>query len=216
MTQSAHTSSPNAKKKILPASSKPSVSEKVGQKIRQIRKSHRLSIRTLAEMSGLSINTLSLIENGKTSPSVNTLQQLAESLKLPVSAFFDGGNHMTQVVYQKAGERHQITFPHGQMERLNTGAAQTNYEPLIMKLETGASSGDEPVTYPGREFIYCLEGQIIYSIGDDVYPLEPGDSLIFDSRVPHIWRNNASTRSSALMVICPEPALNSHFDFFQK
>lgn len=187
------------------------ISEQVGLKIRSIRKSRRLSIRALAELSGLSVNTLSLVENGKTSPSVNTLQQVAQSLNLPIITFFESNKPKTQVVYQKAGERHQIVFPHGQMERLNTGIPPAGYEPFVTKLEVGANSGEAPVTYPGREFIYCLEGHITYFIGDGVYPLAPGDSLIFDAHTPHIWRNTASTGSSALLVICPEPALIDHF-----
>ncbi len=210
-------SAPPQDDKIPPAKkqSENVVSEQVGLKIRAIRKSRRLSIRALAELSGLSVNTLSLVENGKTSPSVNTLQQIAQSLNLPIVTFFEYSKPKTQVVYQKAGERQQIVFPHGQMERLNTGIPPAGYEPFVTKLEIGANSGDVPVTYPGREFIYCLEGHITYFIGNDVYPLAPGDSLIFDAHMPHIWRNTASTGSSALLVICPEPAMDDRFNHFQ-
>lgn len=188
------------------SSAKQEAAEQVGLRVRSLRKSRRLSIRALAELSGLSVNTLSLVENGKTSPSVNTLQQLAKSLNLPIVAFFENSRPRTQVVYQKAGERQQIAFPQGQMARLNTGISPASYEPFVTKLEVGAHSGDAPVTYPGREFIYCLEGHITYFIEDNVYPLAPGDSLIFDARTPHIWRNTASTGSSVLLIICPEPA----------
>lgn len=196
---------PSIQGKTHASSIKQDVSEQVGQKIREIRKSRRLSIRVVAEMSGLSVNTLSLVENGKTSPSVNTLHRLAQSFNLPITAFFEKNKPKNQVVYQKAGERQQIIFPKGQMERLNTGAQPAGYEPFVTKLEMGANSGEVPVTYPGREFIYCLEGHITYFIGNDVFPLAPGDSLIFDAHTPHIWRNTASTTSSALLVVCPEP-----------
>lgn len=191
--------------KAVSSSTGRDVSKQVGQKIREIRKSRRLSIRALSEMSGLSVNTLSLVENGKTSPSVHTLQQLAHSLNLPIITFFESDRSRKRVVYQKAGERQQIVFPHGHMERLHTGVPPAGYEPFVTKLEVGANSGETPVTYPGREFIYCLEGHITYFIGDEVYPLTPGDSLIFDAHTPHVWRNTASTRSSALLVICSEP-----------
>lgn len=186
--------------------------DQVGQKIREIRKSLRLSIRALAELSGLSVNTLSLIENGKTSPSVNTLHQLAQSLNLPIVTFFEDKKPQIKVVYQRAGERQQIVFPQGHMEKLNAGISSAGYEPFVTRLDIGANSGDTPVTYPGREFIYCLEGHITYFIGNEVYPLAPGDSLIFDAHTPHIWRNTASTGSKALLVICPEPALNNRFE----
>lgn len=79
------------------------VSEDVGKKLRSLRKARRLSIRALAELSELSVNTLSLIENGKTSPSVNTLHQLAQSLNVPITAFFENEQHKKRVVYQRAG-----------------------------------------------------------------------------------------------------------------
>ncbi|MEA3326538.1 MAG: helix-turn-helix transcriptional regulator [Chloroflexota bacterium] len=60
----------------------------VGQRLREFRIEKGLSIRALAEKSGLAVNTLSLIENQKSSPSVNTLEQLARALELSVARFF--------------------------------------------------------------------------------------------------------------------------------
>jgi transcriptional regulator with XRE-family HTH domain len=182
----------------------PQATKQVAQQLRAIRKSRRFSIRALAERSGLSVNTLSLIENGKTSPSVNTLQQLAQSLDVPIIAFFDTERYERRVVYQKAGERQQINFAQGQMERLNEGMPHMGSEPFITRLEPGANSGNSPIIYSGREFIYCLEGHITYIVEGEVYPLAPGDSLIFDAYTPHTWRNTASTVSRALLVLCPE------------
>jgi transcriptional regulator with XRE-family HTH domain len=181
-----------------------SASEHVAQQLRTLRKSRRLSIRALAELSGLSVNTLSLIENGKTSPSVNTLQQLAQSLDVPMSAFFEDERPSRRVVYQRAGERQQIVFAQGHMERLGAGIPNMGNEPFITRLEPGASSGESPVIYAGRQFIYCLEGHVTYMVEGKNYPLAPGDSLIFDAYAPHSWRNTASTSSSALLVLCPE------------
>jgi transcriptional regulator with XRE-family HTH domain len=179
------------------------VSEHVGQQLRTMRKARRHSIRSLAEISGLSVNTLSLIENGKTSPSVNTLSQLAQSLDIPITAFFEV-KQKRQIAYQKAGERKQIIFAQGQLENLSEGMPRMGSEPFIARLETDASSGTEPIIYSGREFIYCLEGHITYTIEGETYPLAPGDSLIFDAYTPHYWRNTASTSSRALLVLCPE------------
>lgn len=181
------------------------VSEHVGLQLRIMRKARRLSIRALAEISGLSVNTLSLIENGKTSPSVNTLSQLAQSLNVPITAFFEA-KHKKQVAYQKAGERKQIVFAQGQLENLSEGMPRMGSEPFITRLEPNASSGAEPIVYGGRQFIYCLEGHITYTIEGEAYPLAPGDSLIFDAYVPHFWRNTAATSSRALLVLCPENA----------
>ena len=179
-------------------------SEQVGQKLRALRKDRQLSIRVLAESSGLSVNTLSLIENGKTSPSVTTLNQLAQSLNVPITAFFENESQKKRVVYQRSGERQQLTFSQGHFESLNVGLPIMGYEPFITRLEIGATSGDTPAVYPGREFIYCLEGHITYAIEEETYPLSPGDSLIIDADIPHSWSNTATTSSRALLVLCPE------------
>jgi DNA-binding XRE family transcriptional regulator len=179
------------------------LSEHVGNQLRALRKARRFSIRNLAEISGLSVNTLSLIENGKTSPSVNTLSQLAQSLNVPITAFFEI-EHKKKIVYQKAGERKQIVFSQGQLESLSGDMPHVGSEPFITRLEPNASSGVEPIIYAGRQFIYCLEGHITYTIEGEAYPLMPGDSLIFDAYAPHSWQNTATTSSRALLVLCPE------------
>lgn len=185
-----------------------SASEQVGQKLRILRKNRKLSIRVLAQLSGLSINTLSLIENGRTSPSVSTLQQLAQSLDVPITSFFEAGHIKPGIAYQKAAERQQIIFAQGQVEKLSTGMPHIGSEPFITRLEPGANSGETPIAFSGREFVYCLEGHITYIIGGEFYPLAPGDSLIFDANFPHSWRNTAATSSSALLVLCPKESFD--------
>jgi transcriptional regulator with XRE-family HTH domain len=180
------------------------VNDRVGQRLRLIRKARKLSIRTLAEHCGLSANTLSLIENGKTSPSVSTLYQLAKGLKVPITIFFESDPYSRKVVYQKASERKQIIFSQGQMESLGAGLSGFGSEPFITRLEPGANSGSTPIIYAGREFIYCLEGSITYIVEDELYPLAPGDSLILAAYTPHFWRNSAETSSRALLVLCPD------------
>jgi len=183
------------------------LSERVGLKLRTLRKSHRLSIRALAELSSLSVNTLSLIENGKTSPSVNTLHQLAQSLDVSITAFFEAEQPQRKISYQRAGERQQLIFSQGQIEKLIGSLPHIGSEPFIARLEYGANSGKDLVSFPGREFIYCIEGHITYSIDDEAYPLTPGDSLIIESYIPHSWRNTAQAISCALLVLCPEDSL---------
>lgn len=175
----------------------------VGDRLRMLRKKQKLSIRALAKLSGLSVNTLSLIENRKTSPSVSTLEQLAESLDVPIASFFEVDRNNLEVVYQRAEQRQQIMFARGQMEKLSTGMPHAGSEPFIARLEPDANSGSTPAAFPGREFVYCLEGQISFTVGNESYLLTPGDSLIFNTKIPHSWRNTASSISRALLVLCP-------------
>ena len=168
-------------------------SERVGQHLHIIRKARRLSIRALAELSGLSVNTLSLIENGKTSPSVSTLHQLAQSLDVPITAFFEHEHPQKKIVYQRAGERQQLVFSQGQVESLSTGMPKMGSEPFITRLEPNANSGNAPIVYAGREFIYCLEGHITYTIENEDGPADlakvlahavDNDSIVSGQRQP--------------------------------
>ncbi|MBN2116201.1 MAG: cupin domain-containing protein [Anaerolineales bacterium] len=175
----------------------------VGRRLREIRMGRGLSIRALAESSQLNVNTLSLIENGRTSPSVSTLQLIAQTLQVPISTFFEADQGQKKVVYQRAGNRPHAVFTHGLVEDLGTGMARFGAEPLIVTLKPRADSGRIPIVHTGREFVYCLEGHIIYHVDDQAYPLEPGDSLMFEAYLPHRWQNEGESESRLLLVLCP-------------
>jgi len=175
----------------------------VGRCLRDLREKRELSIRALAEHSGLAVNTLSLIENGKTSPSVSTLQQLAVALDVPITAFFETGAPKNSIVHIKADSRPRAGFTHGTLEDLGSGLAGCAVEPFVVTLAEGAGSGPHPIVHTGHEFVFCLKGRITYFVEENTYLLEPGDSLLFESHLPHRWQNVINEPSQALLVLCP-------------
>lgn len=175
----------------------------VGSRLRALRESRRLSIRALAEASGLAVNTLSLIENSKTSPSVSTLQQIAAALGQPITAFFEPERPRSRLIFQKRGEQQGAAFSHGSITDLGAGMAMRKLEPLLITLDPGAGSGPQLIVHPGQEFIFCLEGRVRYRVAEQSYILEPGDSLIFDSTMPHSWENPDSAPARALLILSP-------------
>jgi uncharacterized cupin superfamily protein/DNA-binding Xre family transcriptional regulator len=175
----------------------------VGRCLRELRLSRELSIRSLADQSGLNVNTLSLIENGKTSPSVSTLQQLASALGVPITAFFETDAPKNNLAYRKAGKGPRASFSHGTLEDLGVGLTLQGGRPFLVTLEPDADSGPTPIVHTGHEFVYCLEGHLSYTIEDRAYPLEPGDSLLFEAYLPHCWKNTGETPSRSLLVMCP-------------
>ncbi len=175
----------------------------VGQRLRELRAAKGLSLRALAEQSRLNVNTLSLIENQRSSPSVSTLQQLAQALNVPITTFFETGEKEQRVVVQRAGLRPRAAFTGGTMEDLGAGMPRFGAEPLIVTLLPGASSGKTPIVHTGREFVYCLEGHIAYHVDTETYVLEPGDSLLFEAYLPHHWKNVDMEPSRHLLVLCP-------------
>lgn len=181
----------------------------VGRRLQELRMMQGLSIRSLAEKSGLNFNTLSMIENEKTSPNVNTLQQLAIALRVPITAFFEAGFIHRDVVFQKLGQRARTIFSHSDLEDLGGGLALGEATPLLMTCKPNTNSGVEAIVHTGQEFVYCLEGSIVYWVGHDEYLLEPGDSLIFQAHIPHRWENREDAPSRSILIICPSDEADS-------
>lgn len=175
----------------------------VGLHLRELRSGRGLSIRSLAEQSGLNVNTLSLIENSRTSPSVSTLQLLASALDVPITAFFETDTPKNNISYQRAGQRPKAAFSHGTLEDLGTGLTLHGGQPFLVTLEPKANSGPTPIVHTGHEFVFCLEGHLSYTIETHNYLLDPGDSLLFEAHLPHCWQNIGESTSRSLLIMCP-------------
>ena len=124
-------------------------------------------------------------------------------MQVSISAFFETEENNKQVVHQKAGGRPKAAITHGTIEDLGAGISRFGAEPLIVTLTPKADSGKTAIVHTGLEFVYCLEGRIAYSVDDETYLLEPGDSLLFEAYLPHHWKNLDVTSSRALLVLCP-------------
>ena len=187
----------------------------IGKRLQELRSLEGLSLRALADLSGLNVNTLSLIENGKTSPNVSTLQQIANALNVPIAAFFQPITVKKAVVYQEKGQRGKIDFPQGIFEDLGGGIPLGEGTPLLMTLKAEHESDPNPIIHTGQEFVYCLEGCLLFRVGDEEYVLRPGDSLIFEAHIPHRWENHCQGASRAILVICPadisDRSVTKHF-----
>ena len=136
----------------------------VGQRMRELRLERGLSIRSLAERSGLNVNTFSLIENSKTSPSVSTLQQIAAALEVPITAFFQTNASKSSIAYITAQHRPRAAFAHGTLADLGAGLTNRAVEPFLVTLEPSTGSGPQPIVHTGFEFVFCLQGRLTYMI----------------------------------------------------
>jgi quercetin dioxygenase-like cupin family protein/DNA-binding XRE family transcriptional regulator len=164
---------------------------------------HHLSIRDLAKKSGLNVNTLSMIENGKTSPSLETLQQLSLALETPITTFFEESTPEKKYVHYKANKRPCVPFAYGMLEDLGAGMPRSGTETFLVTLEPRSNSGEKFIVHTGREIVFCLEGELTYTIEDRTFLLEPYDSLFFEAHLPHRWENKGITLSRSLLVLCP-------------
>jgi transcriptional regulator with XRE-family HTH domain len=173
----------------------------VGSRLRQLRSERGKSMRALARDSSLSTNALSMIERGRTSPSVSTLYKLADALEVPITAFFRLEPERQEVVFRKGSKRKKVQIPNGIWEGLGGEAFVGRLEAFMISLEPGATSGPFGMRHTGGEFVLCLEGQLEYEIEEDKYLLEPGDSLIFAAQLQHCWRNVGSVPVRVVIVV---------------
>lgn len=177
------------------------VSLDVGVRLRELRDERKISMRGLATKSGLSANALSMIERGKTSPSVSTLYKLADALGVPITAFFGSQTERINAILVKADERARIPFTRGVWEGLGGERFTGRVEPFVLTLESGASSGPHNMVHSGHEFVFCLRGQLDYLVEKQAFLLEAGDSLLFAAHLNHRWRNPGSTVTNVLVVL---------------
>ena len=76
-------------------------------------------------------------------------------------------------------------------------------QPFVVTLEPGAGSGERMIVHTGHEFVYCLSGRVLYTIDGIDYPLEPGDSVVFEAHLPHQWINNDEGQSQIILILYP-------------
>jgi len=163
----------------------------IGREVRACRNKLGITVADLAAAAGLSLGMLSKIENGMTSPSLTTLQALSKALGVPITSFFKRYEEEREVIFVKAGEGLAIerrgTRNGHQYHLLGYTGDQTSgvvVEPYLITLTT--ESDVFPLfQHGGKEFLYMLEGEVVYRHADKRYTMTPGDSLFFDADAPH-------------------------------
>jgi DNA-binding XRE family transcriptional regulator/quercetin dioxygenase-like cupin family protein len=163
----------------------------IGRQVRELRKRQRMTGADLAAQTGLSVGMLSKIENGVISPSLNTISTLAHALRVPLVQLFSGYEEVRGCMHVKSGggveiERAGTRAGHqyhllGHIGSNNTGVVM---EPYMIVLDD-KSDRFPTFQHEGMEMLYMLEGRMSYRHGDDLYDMEPGDTLLFDSDAPH-------------------------------
>lgn len=163
----------------------------IGREVRAFRRQQQITVAELSAITGLSIGMLSKIENGNTSPSLTTLQTLANALSVPLTSFFRRFEEHRQAVHTKAGEGVEIeregtraNHQYNLLGHIGSNASGVIVEPYLITL-TDTSDVFQTFQHGGIETIYMLEGEVDYRHGDDVHPLRPGDTLFFDADAPH-------------------------------
>lgn len=148
-----------------------------------------MTVGQLSERCGISKGMLSKIENAQSSPSLATLERLAGTLDMPLTALFRGLAEEREAVFIKAGSGPEIVRQGtraGHIYQLlgSLRGPRKRVEPLLVSL-TERSEVFPIFQHPGTELLYMLEGVMDYGHGKQHYRMEPGDTLQFDGDIPH-------------------------------
>ncbi|MCG6560551.1 MULTISPECIES: helix-turn-helix domain-containing protein [Ruegeria] len=180
----------------------------IGREVRAFRKQQGITVAELSKLTDLSIGMLSKIENGNTSPSLTTLQTLANALSVPLTAFFKGYEEKREAIHTKAGQGLEIEragtragHQYSLLGHIGSNSSGVIVEPYLITLST-ESDTFKTFQHDGIEMIYMLEGKVDYLHGSEIYPLEPGDTLFFDADAPHGPERLVELPTRYLSVIC--------------
>ncbi|PSH65729.1 MerR family transcriptional regulator [Phyllobacterium brassicacearum] len=163
----------------------------IGHEVRAYRKKLGITVSDLAVTTGISLGMLSKIENGNISPSLTTLQSLSRALGVPLTAFFRRYEEPRNAVFVKSGQGVEVErrgsragHQYNVLGHIDNNTSGVVVEPYLITL-TADSDVFPTFQHLGIELIYMLEGEVAYRHGDQLYSMQPGDSLFFDSDAPH-------------------------------
>jgi transcriptional regulator with XRE-family HTH domain len=183
-----------------PAAEAPSV----GPRIRNLRDAMGLSLRDLAERSGVSAPMLSQVERQETSPTIAVAAKIAAGLELSLSQLLrlDEGEHVS---ISRAGKRRHYQRGGHRFEELTPPLPGQRADVSLHTLKPGAATGgsdDPPMHEPGsRETAVVLAGTLALVVDGSRHELREGDSVTFDADLPHHFENEGEEPNRFLAVI---------------
>lgn len=182
----------------------------LGERIRYLRKQHALSLKALADASGISIGSLSQIERGLSSPSVRVLSGIAQSLEVSLGSLFEDAGAPASAeadIVVRSTMRKKLAFWRTGMakELLTPQTDMRGLDMFMIVIEPGGTTGATAYSHDGLDAGFVLEGQVAISIDGQEYILDPGDSFGFSSDRPHSFRNPTSQRARVIWINAHPP-----------
>lgn len=175
------------------------------QIIRKIRKEKKLSLRQLAEKSGLSVSFLSNLENGRVNITLSSLKKIATALEVPVARLIADDSQEGVVIVKKEDRMNIVHHrsPQGTViQQFLTRSPSFDMEIVVIQLPPGTSS-ESYKSHPGQEFTYVLAGEVVLFLNDNTYPLKGGDMAYYDAGIPHKWENHSPEPAEILVGATP-------------
>jgi len=177
---------------------------KIGRQIRRMRREKGITLEKVGELTGFTKAYISLIESGKKLPPIGTLSKIAHVLDVDIGAFFNQKKTEDDVNVVRKEERKTVvrdgTASGYQYKTIAPMKRRKKMEPFVI---THSPHLDKEifVDHEGEELFYVLKGTINIFFGEKKYCLREGDSVYFDSSIPHRSEGVGDKPAEALVVI---------------
>jgi transcriptional regulator with XRE-family HTH domain len=188
----------------------------IGMRIRRARLQRGLLAADLARRAGISPSFLSQVESGAASPSLKVLQALASGLDVSAAALLEDDGQPpvsvppdtrltvpAEVTVVRADRRKVLRMADGPEYQLLSPDLTGRIELILVEFEPGEGSPVDAFVHPGEEQLVVLDGRMVYEIDGVEYALERGDSIRFDSGLPHRAHNPGPDRAVTIAAITP-------------
>lgn len=178
----------------------------LGEQIRSLRKAKHLTIVEVAKSTGIDQATLSRIENGKMTGTLDSHRRIADTLGIRLAELYDSVMQQLSQSRDKKALRKIETFSHSGgavAELLATGVLQKRMMPVLLKLKGKGRTETEELPAFAERFIYILKGSVEVRLDKDTRTLGQGESLYFKASLPHSFKNRLKTETQILSVITP-------------
>jgi len=179
--------------------------EAIGPRLKSLRARHGLSQRKLAAISGVSNATISLVEHGRTDPSLGLLKRILDAMGMSFSEFFSTGNRSVEKYFFRKQDMSEISS--GPISFLQVGAnlGDAQLQILYERYQPGADTGQSMLSHNAEEGGIILHGRLQITVGEQVQNLTAGDGYLFNSRIPHRFHNTGS-EECVLVSACTPPS----------
>ena len=180
----------------------------IGEKIRNIRKIKNMTIVELSKQINVTSGYISQIERDLISPSLSVLKRLSNTLEVPLSVLFSE-KPSDDVITIPKHERTKIKLNNINVELeyitpiFNNGDKKTAFEAFLFKLNPKTWSSNQGIAHESKEYIHVIQGEMECHVGEKIYTISKGDSIIVPENSNHIFYNGNDDMSEALCIISP-------------
>jgi transcriptional regulator with XRE-family HTH domain len=177
----------------------------IGPRLKTLRSHYGLSQRQLARRSGVSNATVSLIEHGRTDPSMGLLKRILDAMGVSFAEFFAAENRPPEKYFFASEELSVISSGPITFRQVGSDLSDSQLQLLHESYQPGADTGRSMLSHDAEEGGIILKGRLEVTVGDQVRVLSAGDAYLFNSRLPHRFRNTGS-EECVLVTVCTPPS----------